>query len=141
MPVNLRNRDFLKGTDFTTAGDAVPARPCRATSSVPSTPATSVSACSVRTSPLIFEKTSPHPVRSRSVPTTRAPVTYLDPSGSQMGHKESIADTAACYPASTTASSTAEGHTNVEELAEYSDVPVWNGLTDEWHPRRCSPTS
>ena len=62
-------------------------------------------------------------------------VTYLDPTGSQMGHKESIADTARVL------SRFYEGiefrgfkQETVEELAEYSSVPVWNGLTDECHP-------
>lgn len=64
-----------------------------------------------------------------------AHVTYLDPSGSQMGHKESVKDTGRVlgrmfdgieYRGFSQAS--------VEELAASSGVPVWNGLTDEWHP-------
>jgi len=62
-------------------------------------------------------------------------VTYLDPTGSQMGHKESIADTARVL------SRIYDGieyrgfeQSTVDTLAEYSDVPVWNGLTDEAHP-------
>jgi ornithine carbamoyltransferase len=64
-----------------------------------------------------------------------AHVTYLDPSGSQMGHKESVKDTGRVlgrmfdgieYRGFSQAS--------VEELATSSGVPVWNGLTDEWHP-------
>ncbi|RYY43238.1 MAG: ornithine carbamoyltransferase, partial [Actinomycetales bacterium] len=60
---------------------------------------------------------------------------YLDPSGSQMGHKESVKDTGRVlgrmfdgieYRGFSQAS--------VEELARSSGVPVWNGLTDEWHP-------
>ena len=64
-----------------------------------------------------------------------AHVTYLDPSGSQMGHKESVRDTARVlgrmYDAIEYRGS---AQANVEELAAYSGVPVWNGLTDEWHP-------
>ena len=61
-------------------------------------------------------------------------VTYLDPS-SQIGHKESAADTArCCHGCSTRSSSAGKAQATVEELAEYSDVPVYNGLTDEWHP-------
>ncbi|MBR2994621.1 ornithine carbamoyltransferase, partial [Candidatus Saccharibacteria bacterium] len=62
-------------------------------------------------------------------------VTFLDPTGSQMGHKESIADTARVL------SRLYDGieyrgfdQSIVDDLAKYSDVPVWNGLTDECHP-------
>ena len=62
-------------------------------------------------------------------------VTYLGPTGSQMGKKESIADTARVL------SRMYDGieyrgfeQTIVEDLAKYSDVPVWNGLTNEFHP-------
>ena len=62
-------------------------------------------------------------------------VTYLGPTGSQMGKKESIADTARVL------SRMYDGieyrgfsQETVEELAKYSSVPVWNGLTDEFHP-------
>ena len=61
--------------------------------------------------------------------------TYLGPTGSQMGKKESIADTARVL------SKIYDGieyrgfsQQIVEEIAKYSDVPVWNGLTDEFHP-------
>ncbi len=86
---------------------------------------------------LIFEKTS---TRTRCAFEVGAKdlgmgVTYLDPTGSQMGHKESIADTARVL------GRMFDGieyrgfkQTTVEELAEYAGVPVWNGLTDEWHP-------
>ncbi len=62
-------------------------------------------------------------------------MTYLDPSGSQIGHKESMADTARVlgrmYDGIEYRGS---AQTNVETLAEFAGVPVWNGLTDEWHP-------
>jgi ornithine carbamoyltransferase len=62
-------------------------------------------------------------------------VTYLDPSGSQLGHKESIADTAAVlgrmYDAIEFRGS---AQADVEELAAHAGVPVYNGLTAEWHP-------
>ncbi len=62
-------------------------------------------------------------------------VTYLDPSGSQMGHKESIADTARVlarfYDGIEFRGFKQE---TVDTLAQYSDVPVWNGLTDSCHP-------
>lgn len=86
---------------------------------------------------LIFEKTS---TRTRSAFEVAAHdlgmgTTYLDPTGSQIGKKESIADTAQVL------SSMFEGieyrgfgQEIVKELAKYADVPVWNGLTNEFHP-------
>ena len=62
-------------------------------------------------------------------------VTYLGPSGSQMGKKESIADTARVLSRMYDGIEyRGYGQTIVEELAKYSDVPVWNGLTNEFHP-------
>ena len=62
-------------------------------------------------------------------------VTYLDPTGSQMGHKESIADTARVlarfYDGIEFRGFKQE---TVDDLARYADVPVWNGLTDSCHP-------
>lgn len=86
---------------------------------------------------LIFEKTSTRTRCSFEVAAADqgASTTYLDPSGSQMGHKESVRDTARVlgrmfdgieYRGS--------GQAVVEELAAHAGVPVWNGLTDEWHP-------
>src|ERR1044072_2101388 len=64
-----------------------------------------------------------------------AHVTYLDPSGSQIGHKESFKDTARVlgrmYDAIEYRGASQEG---VEQLAKYAGVPVYNGLTDEYHP-------
>ncbi len=86
---------------------------------------------------LIFEKTSTRTRCAFEVAAydQGAHVTYLDPTGSQIGHKESMKDTARVlgrfydgieYRGSAQA--------KVETLAQYSGVPVWNGLTDEWHP-------
>ena len=62
-------------------------------------------------------------------------VTYLGPTGSQMGKKESIADTARVLSGMYDGIEyRGFGQTIVEELAEYSSVPVWNGLTNEFHP-------
>jgi ornithine carbamoyltransferase len=86
---------------------------------------------------LIFEKTSTRTRTSFEVAAydQGANVTYLGPSGTQIGHKESMKDTARVlgrvydgieyrgYAQST-----------IEELAAYSGVPVWNGLTNEFHP-------
>ncbi|AYD89775.1 ornithine carbamoyltransferase [Actinomyces sp. 2119] len=86
---------------------------------------------------LIFEKTSTRTRCSFEVAAydQGAQVTYLDPSGSQMGHKESVADTARVlgrfYDGIEFRGKKQE---HVEQLAALSGVPVWNGLTDEWHP-------
>lgn len=86
---------------------------------------------------LIFEKTSTRTRCSFEVAAhdLGMGVTYLDPQGSQIGKKESIADTARVL------CTMFEGieyrgfeQTIVEELAKYSSVPVWNGLTNEYHP-------
>ena len=61
--------------------------------------------------------------------------TYLDPSGSQIGKKESIADTARVLSSMYDGIEyRGYGQEIVEELAKYSKVPVWNGLTNEFHP-------
>jgi ornithine carbamoyltransferase len=62
-------------------------------------------------------------------------VTYLDPTGSQLGHKESVADTAAVLGRMYDAIEfRGNKQADVEELAAHAGVPVYNGLTDEWHP-------
>lgn len=86
---------------------------------------------------LIFEKTS---TRTRCAFEVAAHdlgmnVTYLDPSGSQIGKKESIADTARVLGRMFDGIEyRGFGQAIVEELAKYAGVPVWNGLTDEFHP-------
>ena len=91
---------------------------------------------------LIFEKTSTRTRCSFEVAAydQGAHVTYLDPTGSQMGHKESVADTARVlgrfYDGIEFRGKKQE---HVEALAELSGVPVWNGLTDEWHPTQMLP--
>ena len=62
-------------------------------------------------------------------------MTYLDPGSSQIGHKESAADTGRVLSRMFDAIEfRGKAQAIVEELAEFSDVPVYNGLTDEWHP-------
>lgn len=86
---------------------------------------------------LIFEKTS---TRTRCAFETAAHdlgmgTTYLDPSGSQIGKKESIADTARVLGRMYEGIEyRGFGQEIVEELAEHAGVPVWNGLTNEYHP-------
>ncbi len=86
---------------------------------------------------LIFEKTS---TRTRCAFEVAAydlgmGVTYLDPTGSQIGKKETIADTARVLAGMYDGIEyRGFAQTIVEELAKYSKVPVWNGLTNEFHP-------
>ena len=86
---------------------------------------------------LIFEKTSTRTRCSFEVAAhdLGMHVTYLDPSGSQIGKKESIADTARVLGRMFDGIEyRGYGQEIVEELAEYAGVPVWNGLTNEFHP-------
>jgi ornithine carbamoyltransferase len=133
---NLRNRSFLKEIDFTPkewrflldlAAELKQAK--YAGSEQPRLTGKNIA--------LIFEKTSTRTRCAFEVAAfdQGARVTYLDPTGSQIGHKESMEDTARVlgrmydgieYRGSAQA--------NVETLAAYAGVPVWNGLTDQWHP-------
>ena len=86
---------------------------------------------------LIFEKTSTRTRCSFEVAAhdLGMQVTYLDPSGSQIGKKESIADTARVLGRMFDGIEyRGYGQQIVEELAHYAGVPVWNGLTNEFHP-------
>ena len=93
--------------------------------------------CQGKNIALIFEKTSTRTRCSFEVAAhdLGMGVTYLDPSGSQIGKKESIADTARVlgrmYDGIEYRGFAQE---TVEELAKYAGVPVWNGLTNEFHP-------
>lgn len=98
---------------------------------------TEVPRLSAKNIALIFEKTS---TRTRcafevAAHDQGAHVTYLDSSGSQIGHKESIKDTARVLGRMFDAIEyRGFGQEIVEELAKYAGVPVYNGLTDEFHP-------
>ncbi len=86
---------------------------------------------------LIFEKTSTRTRCSFEVAAHDLGMgtTYLDPTGSQIGKKESIADTARVLASMFDGIEyRGFGQEIVEELAKYSKVPVWNGLTNEFHP-------
>ena len=136
MPVNLRHRDFLKEIDFTAtelqflldlARDLKRAK--YAGTEVPRMAGKNIA--------LIFEKTSTRTRCAFEVGAydQGARVTYLDPNSSQIGHKESAADTARVLSRFYDAIEfRGKAQATVETLAEYSDVPVYNGLTDEWHP-------
>ncbi|MFD8154665.1 ornithine carbamoyltransferase [Streptomyces sp. NPDC001046] len=86
---------------------------------------------------LIFEKTS---TRTRcafevAAADQGASTTYLDPAGSQIGHKESVKDTARVLGRMYDAIEyRGDSQQKVEELAAHAGVPVYNGLTDDWHP-------
>ena len=86
---------------------------------------------------LIFEKTS---TRTRcafeiAAHDQGAKVTYLEPGSSQIGHKESIKDTARVLGRMYDGIEyRGHGHETIEELARYAGVPVFNGLTDRYHP-------
>ncbi|MBC9730022.1 ornithine carbamoyltransferase [Streptomyces sp. TRM68367] len=86
---------------------------------------------------LIFEKTS---TRTRcafevAAADQGASTTYLDPSGSQIGHKESVKDTARVLGRMYDGIEyRGDSQAKVEGLAAYAGVPVYNGLTDDWHP-------
>ncbi|MBK3578957.1 ornithine carbamoyltransferase [Streptomyces sp. MBT65] len=86
---------------------------------------------------LIFEKTS---TRTRcafevAAADQGASTTYLDPSGSQIGHKESVKDTARVLGRMYDGIEyRGDSQAAVEELGAYAGVPVFNGLTDDWHP-------
>ncbi len=133
---NLRNRSFLKEIDFTARELEHLLKLSSALKTVKYA-GTEVPRLAGKEIALIFEKSS---TRTRSAFEVAAydqgaHVTYLDPSGSQLGHKESIADTARVlgrmYDAIEFRGS---AQSDVEELAANAGVPVYNGLTDEWHP-------
>lgn len=133
---NLRNRHFLKETDFTPQEWSF-LLDLSANLKAARYAGTERPLLQGRNIALIFEKTSTRTRCAFEVAAydQGARVTYLDPSGSQIGHKESMADTARVlgrmYDGIQYRGSAQQ---NVETLAEYSGVPVWNGLTDEWHP-------
>ncbi len=86
---------------------------------------------------LIFEKTSTRTRCSFEVAAHDMGIgtTYLDPKSSQIGKKESVADTARVLGRMFDGIEyRGFGQENVEELARYAEVPVWNGLTNEYHP-------
>jgi ornithine carbamoyltransferase len=136
MAYNLRNRSFLKEIDFTPGEFTFLLRLASALK-VAKYAGTEVPRLRGKEIALIFEKTS---TRTRSAFEVAAfdqgaHVTYLDPSGSQMGHKETIADTARVLSRMYDAIEyRGARQLDVEELARFAGVPVYNGLTAEWHP-------
>jgi ornithine carbamoyltransferase len=136
MAYNLKNRSFLKEIDFEPAELRFLLRLAEALK-LAKYAGTETPHLAGKEIALIFEKTS---TRTRSAFEVGAfdqgaHVTYLDPSGSQLGHKESVADTAAVLGRMYDAIEfRGNAQADVEELAAHAGVPVYNGLTDEWHP-------
>src|SRR6202046_252316 len=136
MAFNLKNRSFLKEIDFQPRDLGYLLKLSEALK-LAKYAGTEVKQLEGKEIALIFEKTS---TRTRSAFEVGsydqgAHVTYLDPSGSQLGHKESIADTAAVLGRMYDAIEfRGNAQADVEELAAHAGVPVYNGLTDEWHP-------
>ncbi len=134
--INLKGRDFLKLLDFTTEEieyliELSADLKAKKKAGVPH------KYCEGKNVALIFEKTS---TRTRCAFEVAAydlgmGVTYLDPTGSQIGKKETIADTARVLAGMYDGIEyRGFAQTIVEDLAKYSKVPVWNGLTNEFHP-------
>ena len=134
--INLKGRDFLKLLDFSPEEieyliDLAAELKAKKKSGIPH------KLCEGKNIALIFEKTS---TRTRCAFEVAAydlgmGVTYLDPTGSQIGKKETIADTARVLAGMYDGIEyRGFGQEIVEELAKYSKVPVWNGLTNEFHP-------
>ena len=136
MTYNLRNRSFVKELDFS-PGEWVFLLDLAAALKQAKYAGTERPRLTGKNIALIFEKTSTRTRCAFEVAAydQGARVTYLDPSGSQIGHKESMKDTARVlgrlYDGIEYRGS---AHSHVETLAAYAGVPVWNGLTDEWHP-------
>jgi ornithine carbamoyltransferase len=136
MSFNLKNRSFLKEIDFTPAELRYLLRLSEALK-IAKYAGTEGKQLAGKEIALIFEKTSTRTRAAFEVASfdEGAHVTYLDPSGSQLGHKESIADTARVLGRMYDAIEyRGNAQADVETLAEHAGVPVYNGLTDEWHP-------
>lgn len=136
MAFNLRNRNFLKLLDFTPAEIkymltlAADLKKAKYTG-------TEQPRLKGKNIALIFEKDSTRTRCSFEVAAhdQGAHVTYLGPSGSQIGKKESMKDTARVLGRMFDGIEyRGFAQKTVEELAEYAGVPVWNGLTNEFHP-------
>jgi len=136
MPFNLRNRSFLKELDFT-PDELRFLLKLSAELKAAKYGGYETPRLEGKNIALIFEKTS---TRTRTAFEVAAKdqgahVTYLEPSGSQIGHKESMKDTARVLGRTFDGIEyRGSGQENVEVLARNAGVPVWNGLTNEFHP-------
>jgi ornithine carbamoyltransferase len=136
MAFNLRNRSFVKLLDFT-PGEIKFLLKLSADLKAAKYGGFERPTLTGKNIALIFEKSSTRTRTSFEVAAHNqgAHVTYLGPSGSQIGHKETMKDTARVlgriYDGIEYRGFAQE---TVETLAEYAGVPVWNGLTDKFHP-------
>ena len=136
MTINLKNRNFLKLLDYTPAEIQYLidlAMQLKADKKAGREKKTLVGKNIAR----IFEKTSTRTRCAFEVGAfdQGAQVTYIGPSGSQIGHKESMKDTARVLGRMYDGIEyRGYGQAIVEELGEFAGVPVWNGLTNEFHP-------
>jgi ornithine carbamoyltransferase len=136
MPVNLRNRNFLKLLDFKPEEIQFLLDLSAGLKKAKYT-GTEQQHLKGKNIALIFEKSSTRTRCAFEVAAfdQGAHVSYLGPGGSQIGHKESMKDTARVLGRMYDAIEyRGYGQAIVEELAEHSGVPVWNGLTNEFHP-------
>jgi ornithine carbamoyltransferase len=134
--MNLKNKSFLKLLDLTPAEitgliDLAADLKAKKKAGIPH------KLCEGKNVVLLFEKDSTRTRCAFEVASSDLGMscTYLGPSGSQMGKKESIADTARVLGRMYDGIEyRGFGQTIVEDLAKYAGVPVWNGLTNEFHP-------
>ena len=136
MAFNLRNRSFLKLLDFTPIEIKFLVR-LSADLKAAKYGGYEQPKLTGKNIALIFEKASTRTRTAFEVAAfdQGAHVTYLGPSGSHIGHKESMKDTARVLGRMYDGIEyRGFAQANVETLAEYSGVPVWNGLTNEFHP-------
>jgi ornithine carbamoyltransferase len=136
MKINLRGRSFLKLADYTAEEIRYLLDSARALKAKKRAGAEE-QRLKGKNIALIFEKTSTRTRCAFEVAAydQGAHVTYLEPSGSQLGHKESVKDTARVLGRLYDGIEyRGFGQERIEELARYAGVPVWNGLTDEYHP-------
>lgn len=134
--MNLKNRHFLKLLDYTPE-EIEYLLDLAAELKAAKKSGSEVRRLAGKNIALIFEKTSTRTRCAFEVAAydQGANVTYLEPGGSQIGHKESIKDTARVLGRMYDAIEyRGFGQQIVEALAEYAGVPVYNGLTDEFHP-------
>ncbi|MEN8652502.1 ornithine carbamoyltransferase [Streptomyces sp. 21So2-11] len=136
MAIDLAGRHFLKELDFT-ADEFRGLIDLAARLKAAKKAGTEVQRLRGRNIALIFEKTS---TRTRcafevAAADQGASTTFLDPSGSQIGHKESVKDTARVLGRMFDGIEyRGDSQAAVEELGAYAGVPVFNGLTNDWHP-------
>ena len=136
MSIDLRGRSFLKLLDFSPA-EALHLLDLAATLKEQKRTGTEVQRLTGKNLALIFEKTSTRTRCAFEVGALDqgAHTVYLGPSGSQIGHKETMKDTARVLGRMFDGIEyRGFAQSTVEKLAEFSGVPVWNGLTDEFHP-------